>query len=57
MEPTDDVAIAAGLGALLSDAEARARLRRRGLEHAAAFTWARAAAETAMAYRELGRPA
>jgi glycosyltransferase involved in cell wall biosynthesis len=41
------------LSALLGDAALRADLARRGLEHAAGFSWERTAAQTAAVYREL----
>jgi glycosyltransferase involved in cell wall biosynthesis len=42
---------AAELSRLVSDAELRAELRRRGLEHAARFTWERCAAQTLGCYQ------
>jgi glycosyltransferase involved in cell wall biosynthesis len=41
------------LGALLSDQGAREELTRRGLAHAAEFSWQRTARETVVVYREL----
>ena len=52
-DPADADDIAAVLGSLLRDADARAELSRRGLERAAEFTWERTARATAAVYREL----
>jgi glycosyltransferase involved in cell wall biosynthesis len=48
---TDPEEIAEAIRGLLSSAERRASLRRRGLEHARKFTWAAAAARTREVYR------
>jgi len=45
VDPTDTVAIAAGLARLAADAGLRAQLRARGLARAARFTWDRCAEE------------
>jgi glycosyltransferase involved in cell wall biosynthesis len=45
-------ALAAALARVLSDAELRAELRRKGVERASQFTWQRCAAATAAVYRE-----
>jgi glycosyltransferase involved in cell wall biosynthesis len=47
----DPEGIAAAIRDVLSSAERRASLRRRGLEHARKFTWAAAAARTREVYR------
>lgn len=52
-DPADAGDIAAVVGSLLHDPEARAELSRRGLERAAEFTWERTARATAAVYREL----
>jgi glycosyltransferase involved in cell wall biosynthesis len=49
VDPGDPAAIAAGIEEALARAD---ELRARGLERARAFSWARAAAETAAVYRE-----
>lgn len=53
VDPEDEQALADGLFALLSDADWRAELSRRGLAHARTFSWARAASETVAVYREV----
>lgn len=51
-DPLDVDAIAAGITRLLEDRALARRLRARGLERAATFTWARAAQQTRDLYRE-----
>jgi glycosyltransferase involved in cell wall biosynthesis len=46
VDPHDTGAIAEGLARLLSDAALRERLRERGIQRAAQFTWQRCASET-----------
>ncbi|MDW8054065.1 MAG: glycosyltransferase family 1 protein [Anaerolineae bacterium] len=53
VNPEDVEAIAEGLRRLLTDDDLREALRARGLVHAAQFSWARAAAETAALYRDV----
>lgn len=50
-DPTDVDAIRTTVERLLADGGLRADLRRRGLVHAEAFSWGRAARETAAAYQ------
>jgi len=52
VDPLSVDEIVGGLRRLLTDAVERARLRERGLVRAAQFSWARAAEETHMVYRE-----
>lgn len=52
-EPGSDRDLADVTSALLDDRDLQASLRRRGLARAAEFTWARAAQETAAAYRSV----
>ncbi|MGQ9466499.1 MAG: glycosyltransferase family 4 protein [Anaerolineae bacterium] len=52
VDPYDVEAIAEGLRSLLTDETLREVLRRRGLEHAAQFSWPRTAAETVTVYQE-----
>jgi glycosyltransferase involved in cell wall biosynthesis len=54
-DPLDVTAMAVTLGAILSDAELRAALRRRGLARAAHFTWRECARATVDAYEEAVR--
>ncbi len=49
----DHSAIAAAAGSLLGDSSLRAEWAARGLEHAARFSWTKAAEETVEVYREL----
>lgn len=56
VDPLDVDGLAAAIARLLGDADLRANLRERGLERAAAFTWARAAAQTWAIYSALLRP-
>jgi len=51
LEPMDGPAWARTVSALLDDSTRRAALRVAGMERAASFTWARAARQTADAYR------
>lgn len=51
----DPAAVAAAVEALATDEEARNGLAARGLEHAATYSWARAAAETVAVYREVSK--
>jgi alpha-1,3-rhamnosyl/mannosyltransferase len=51
LEPEDVPAWRAALLRLATDAEYREQLCRGGIEHAARFTWERAAAETMAVYR------
>jgi glycosyltransferase involved in cell wall biosynthesis len=53
VEATDVEGIAAAAERLLTDAEVRADLRKRGLERARAFTWERTARETLAVYRQV----
>lgn len=53
VDSDDAAAIAAGLHRLLADAPLRAELRRRGLAHAARFSWAETARQTASLYRQV----
>lgn len=53
VDPEDEQALADGIFDLLSDPEARAELSRRGLARAQAFSWKRAARETAAVYRHV----
>jgi glycosyltransferase involved in cell wall biosynthesis len=53
VDPLDVDALAGALGRLLNDGALRAALRERGLDHAARFTWARAAGELLGVYRAL----
>jgi glycosyltransferase involved in cell wall biosynthesis len=46
VDPHDTAAIAEGLARLISDAALRERLRERGVQRAAQFTWDRCASET-----------
>ncbi len=52
VDPYDVEAIAEGLHRLLTDEPLRETLRRRGLEHAAHFSWPRTAAQTVAVYQE-----
>ena len=49
--PTDEAALTRQLALVLSDESLRARLAAAGRQHAAAFSWARAARETLAVYR------
>jgi glycosyltransferase involved in cell wall biosynthesis len=49
--PTDTAALTAALARVLSDADLRASLRRRGVQRAAGYTWARCAQRTLDTYR------
>lgn len=51
VHPDDEQTIAAAIREVLSDADLRAHLRQRGLDHAAGFSWATAARKTAEVYR------
>jgi len=51
--PDDETAIAEGLHRLLTDSVLRENLRRRGLAHAAQFSWAETARQTAALYRQV----
>ena len=53
VDPGSEESIAAGLERLISDAELRADLGRRGPERARGFTWNRCAEATLEAYREV----
>lgn len=53
VDSADVEAIAAQLHRLLTDAPLRAELRRRGLAHAARFTWAETARQTEALYRHV----
>ena len=53
-DPTDVEAMAEALSRLLSDAELRAELRRRGLERAQRFSWAETARRTLDVYHSVG---
>jgi glycosyltransferase involved in cell wall biosynthesis len=53
VNPADDTAIARALTDVLVNAELAADLRRRGLERAKAFTWARTVSEAFAIYAEL----
>ena len=53
VDPTDQPALAARIGELLTDAGARRELRERGLERASRFSWARAARQTLEVYDRL----
>jgi alpha-1,3-rhamnosyl/mannosyltransferase len=53
LEPEDIPAWRTALLRLATDAEYREQLRRGGVEHAARFTWERAAAETVAVYRSV----
>ena len=53
VEPTDVEQIAAAAERLLTDAELRAELRKKGLERARTFTWERTARETLAVYRSV----
>lgn len=55
VDPEDEQALADGLLALLGDAEWRAELSRRGQARARAFSWEKAARETALVYRRVLR--
>lgn len=57
VDPRSLDAIRDGLRALLTDADVRAGLARRGLARAAAFSWARAADETHAVYARVSRGA
>jgi glycosyltransferase involved in cell wall biosynthesis len=50
VDPYDSGAIAAALRRVLKDAELREKLRRRGLERAAQFSWRQAAEQTLAVY-------
>lgn len=52
VDPLDEDAITAGLAQLIEDAAWREQARRRGLEHAARYGWARCVAETLDVYRK-----
>ena len=52
-DPSDPGDLERQLAALLADRTRRADLARRGLAHAATFSWERTAAQTAAVYREL----
>jgi glycosyltransferase involved in cell wall biosynthesis len=49
-DPEDDAAVAAAMGVMLRDAEARERYRKRGLARAAQFSWEETARRTHMVY-------
>ncbi len=51
VNPEDVEAIAEGLRRMLTDEPLRAELKRRGLAHAARFTWQKTAADTVATYR------
>jgi glycosyltransferase involved in cell wall biosynthesis len=51
--PHDDEALTDGLRLLIEQPNLRAELRRRGLAHAARFSWRRCAEETAAVYDEV----
>ncbi len=51
--PDDETAISEGLHRLLTDSVLRENLRRRGLAHAAQFSWAETARQTAALYRQV----
>jgi glycosyltransferase involved in cell wall biosynthesis len=53
VEPNDVEQIAAAAERLLTDAELRADLRKKGLERARTFTWERTARETLAVYRQV----
>lgn len=53
VEPTDVEQIAGAVERLLTDAELRAELRKKGLERARTFTWERTARETLAVYRSV----
>jgi glycosyltransferase involved in cell wall biosynthesis len=53
VEPNDVEQIAAAAERLLTDAELRADLRKRGLERARTFTWERTARETLAVYQQV----
>lgn len=53
VDPEDEEALLEGLLTLLADGERRADLRNRGLARARAFSWKRAAQETAAVYRQV----
>ena len=53
VDPLDEDALAQAILDVVEDAELAARLRRRGLERAAGFTWARTVERTAGAYRAM----
>jgi len=53
VDPTDVQDIARGLLALLTDPQTAEAYRRRGLAHAAAFSWRRLAEETLEVYRQV----
>ena len=55
VDPQSEEDITAGLCALLSDEELRRKLRARGLERVARFSWQRAARETSEVYRQVLR--
>jgi glycosyltransferase involved in cell wall biosynthesis len=56
VDPHDTGAIAAGLVRLVSEPELRAKLRSRGLDHAATFTWERCARATLEVLRAAAMP-
>ena len=53
VDPHDVDGLAAAMVQILTDSALRGELRRRGLLHAARFTWARAARETLNVYQDL----
>jgi glycosyltransferase involved in cell wall biosynthesis len=55
VDPLDSAALTAAMRAALEDSDLRAKLRARGLERAAGFTWEAAARETLKVY-EAVRP-
>jgi glycosyltransferase involved in cell wall biosynthesis len=52
-DPLSEESIARALATAVTDHQVRARLRARGLERAARYTWPRAAAETSAVYAEV----
>ena len=57
VDPLDTAAIAAGIARIATDPALRATLHERGLAHAAAFTWRRAAEQTLAVLEEVGNEA
>jgi alpha-1,3-rhamnosyl/mannosyltransferase len=55
IDPTDESVLVEALQRILDDRALRAQLSARGLERAARFSWARAAAETLAVYRRVAR--
>jgi glycosyltransferase involved in cell wall biosynthesis len=52
-EPHDDAALAAALARVVGDPALAEELRRRGLDRAASYSWARTAEETLAVYRQV----